>query len=289
MTAATTLGAALHDAAMRLRHAGTDDADLEADVLLRHALGMDDDRAHLIARLREPLDDAAAARFEALLRRRVAHEPAAYIVGFREFYGLKFACTPDALIPRPETELLVENALEWLGRADAPPRPLVVDVGTGNGAIAVTLAVHCAGARILAIDTSAPALRLARRNAAEHGVIARVALARGELLAPLREPADVIVANLPYVTEDDWPALAPEIRRYEPRDALVGGRTGTELIERLVAAAPGRMRPHALLLCECGDRQGEALRAAAARAFPRARIEVRRDLAARDRVLRIEQ
>ena len=289
MTSATTLGSVLHDATDRLRRAGIDDADLEADVLLRHALGMDDDRAHMLALLHEPISPDAASRFDDLVRRRLAHEPTAYIVGFREFYGLKLACTPEALIPRPETELLVEIALDWLAHLESSHRPLIVDVGTGNGALAIALAVNCPAARVIAIDTSAEALRLAQRNTAMHSVTTRTRLVRGDLLNPLRGPADLIVANLPYVSEADWDALAPEIRAHEPRSALVGGRTGTEAIARLLAQAPERLGARSLLLCECGDRQADALRIEAVRAFPDAWIEVRQDLAGLDRALYIER
>jgi release factor glutamine methyltransferase len=289
MTSVTTLGSVLHDAADRLRRAGIDDAELEADVLLRHALAMDDDRAHMLALLHEPIRPEAAARFDELVGRRLMHEPTAYVVGFREFYGLKLACSPDALIPRPETELLVEIALDWLSDLAPTSRPLIVDVGTGNGALAIALAVNCPAARVIAIDTSASALRLAQRNAASHGAAARVGLVRGDLLGSLRAPADLIVANLPYVSETDWDALAPEIRAHEPRSALVGGHTGTEAIARLLAQAPARLGARSLLLCECGDRQADALRIEAVRAFPDAWIEVRQDLAGLDRVLYIER
>lgn len=289
MTSVTTLGSVMHSAADQLRHAGIDDADLEADVLMRHALGMDDDRAHMLALLHEPISPEAAARFDELVKRRLGREPAAYIVGFREFYGLKLACSPEALIPRPETELIVEIALDWLARLEQPSRPLIVDVGTGNGALAIALAVNCPPARVIAIDTSAGALRLAQRNATMHGVAARMDLVRGDLLNPLRSSADLIVANLPYVSEADWDALAPEIQAHEPRSALVGGRTGTEAIARLLAEAPARLAARSLLLCECGDRQADALRIEAVRAFPDEWIEVRQDLAGLDRVLYIER
>lgn len=287
MTVTMTIGRLLYDATETLRRAGIEDANLEADVLLRHALDMDDDRAHLLARLNEPVEPTAAARFGELLHRRLAHEPTAYVVGAREFFGLKLACSPQALIPRPETEQLVELGLDWLARR--PPGPLVIDVGTGSGALAVALALHAPSAKVLAIDMAPGALRLARRNAVSHGVDSRVDCVRGDLLGPVRTPADLIVANLPYVSEGDWEALPPEMRAHEPRSALVGGRAGTEAISRLVAEAPPHLARSSLLLCECGDRQAKALRIAAGRAFPNARIEVRQDLAGLDRVLRVER
>ena len=288
MATVVTLGAELHEGAERLRAAGIEDAGLEADVLLRHALAMDDDRAHLFARLQEPIDSADVAAFDALLRRRIAREPTAYIVGWREFYGLKLACTPDALIPRPETEMLVEIGLAWLAKTATPAAPLIVDVGTGTGALAVALAAHCPQARVVALDTSTAALRLAAANARRHGVARRVDLICADLLAPLYVKADLIVANLPYVPQDDWLSLAPEIRRYEPRTALVGGPTGIETIVRLLEQAPTRASERSLLVCECGDGQGEALRVEAARAVPGRRIEIWKDLAGLDRVLYVE-
>jgi release factor glutamine methyltransferase len=288
VTVTRTIAGLLHEAAGKLRRAGIDDAELEAEVLLRHALALNDDRAQLFARLRETADISAVTSYRGFVRRRLAHEPAAYIIGSREFFGLKLECSPVALIPRPETELLVELGLEWLARRDRPARPLVVDVGTGNGALAVALAAHAPTARVVAIDTSSAALRLAQRNAARHAVDDRVRCLRGDLLGPLGRPADLVVANLPYVSEPDWHALPDEIRRHEPRSALVGGPDGTETIARLLEQAPAHLAARSLLLCECGDRQGDALRAEAALNFPGARIDVRQDLAGLDRVLRVE-
>jgi release factor glutamine methyltransferase len=290
MATETIVANLLYDGANALELAGIEDAQLEADVLLRHAMGLDDDRAHMLASFHEDVDATSAARFNELLRRRLAHEPSAYLVGYREFYGLKLECTPAALIPRPETELLVETALAWLASPEvALQRPLIIDVGTGNGALAVALAVHCPQADVVAVDISMSALRLARRNAERHGVAPRVSFLCGDLLQPLRATADIIVSNLPYVSATDWEGLPPEIRSNEPRSALVGGPVGTEAIARLVATAPVRLNRRSLLLCECGDLQADGLRMAAVAAFPEAWIEVRQDFAGLDRVLYIEQ
>ncbi len=298
-----TLAQALHDAQARLRSAGIEDAELEAELLLRHALGLS--RERLFARLQEPFAPEDARAYEALLRRRLAHEPAAYIVGHKEFYGLELACTPAALIPRPETELLVERALEWVkgqgsgvkaeeearDNEEGPaPVPLVVDVGTGNGAIAIAIAVHAPRVRVVAIDTSRTALALARRNAGAHSVAGPIGFVQGSLLTPFPRKGQigVIVANLPYVPTGLYRKLSPELREHEPEAALHAGRRGTELIERLLEEAPTLLRPGGLLLAEHAWNQGRRLRKAAQAAFRRARIETKRDLAGRERVLVVE-
>jgi len=291
-----TLARALHDARARLGSASIADAELEAELLFRHALGLS--REKLFARLQEPLGPEEARRYEALLRRRLAHEPSAYIVGHTEFYGLELACTPAALIPRPETELLVERALDWVkgqgrrakGEGPRAKEPLIVDVGTGNGAIAVAIAVHAPRVRIVGIDTSLAALALARRNAGAHGVAGRIAFVQGSLLAsfPRKDRFDLIGANLPYVPTRLYRALPPELREHEPEAALHAGRRGTALIEALLAQAPALLRPDGLLLAEHAWNQGGRLRAAAQAAFPRARIATKRDLAGRERMLVVE-
>lgn len=283
-----TLADALHDAERRLRDADIADPRIEAELLLAHALGCT--RERLYARLRDVLPSGAAAAFEALLARRLAHEPSAYLMGRREFFGLDFACTPAALIPRPETELLVELGLAWLHSRPATrdPRPWVVDVGTGNGAIAVSIAVHAPHSRVLAIDTSRAALELACENARAHGVAARIDFVQASLLDALRGPVDLIVANLPYVPAAAYRRLAPEIREHEPRAALLAGRRGTAVIEALLASASRRLRPGGLLLAEHAWNQGKRLGEAARAASPNARIETMRDLAGRERVLVVE-
>jgi release factor glutamine methyltransferase len=280
-----SVAAALRAAADRLTAAGVEDARLEAEALLRHALGAGVSRAQLLARASEPLEPTAAAAFEVALARRLRREPLAYITGSCEFYGLDIECSPAALIPRPESEHLVELALDWLCDA-APESPLIVDAGTGTGVLAVAIAVNAPDASVVAIDSSRETLRLARRNVARHGVAARVSLVAGDLLGPLRAGvADVIVANLPYVAEAEWDALQPEIREHEPRGALVGGARGTETIERLLAQARGALRPRSLLLCEIGATQGRAVETLAHAALPGSHIEIRKDMAGLDRVL----
>ena len=302
----TTLGAALASARRRLRRAGIDDADLEAELLLRHALstaaspsllaerGQGGEvapvsRAYLLSRLGQRLEPAAAARFEAYLQRRLAHEPSAYITGHREFYGLDFFVSPATLIPRPETETLVEAAIELVSARDVGAQHaaplLIADVGTGCGAVAVALACALPGATVLATDASSAALAVAATNAQRHGVADRIVFAQADLLAPLAGPFDLIVANLPYVQLSDWRRLPPEVRDHEPRLALDGGRDGLDQLRRLLRQAPSRLRAGGSVCLEFGAGQEAPLRALAAAAFPNASLAVKPDLAARPRVL----
>lgn len=278
-----TLAEVLHAAQRRLRAAGIDDAGLEAEVLLRHALGLD--RSRLFASPQDEIDDQRRREFDALVARRLAREPAAYVTGHKEFYGLDLETTPDALIPRPETELLVDEALR-LAPADEPF--VIADVGTGCGAIAIALAARLPKAVIYAIDASPAALALAERNAGRLLPAGRIRFLLGDLLDPLPEPAGLIVANLPYVKTSDWQALPPEIRDREPRAALDAGPTGTEVIEKLLAGAPRHLKDSGVLLVEIGWDQGDRVREMAERLFPGARVEIKKDLAALDRLLLVE-
>ena len=271
---------ALHRGAADLAAASADDARLEAEVLLAHALGID--RAHLLADLRSALSLEQAAAFDVLLARRRAREPLAYIVGHREFYGIEIECSPAALIPRPESEMLVDLALEEARHGRGEIR--ILDVGVGSGAIAIAIALNAANARVLATDVSDAALALARRNDGRHGVESRVELRNVDLLDGLGA-FDVIVANLPYVSESDWRGLAPELRDHEPKTALVGGETGAEIIEAMLRQAPPHLAPAGVLAAEIGASQGEAALRAARAAFPEAAACVIKDLAGLDRLL----
>ncbi len=273
---------ALREGARALR-AASDEAAFESELLLRHALGLD--RAHLYQLLREPLAPADEAAYRKLLERRLSHEPTPYIVGRKEFFGLDFEVTRAAIIPRPETETLVELAIAFVRQRQGTRRPSIVDVGTGSGAIAVSLAVNVPKASITAIDISEDALDLAARNARAHGVEQRISFARGDLLSPLVAAVDIIAANLPYVRTADWERLPPEIRDHEPRCGLDGGPDGLRVIARLLKDAPRLLRPGGTLFAEIGDEQGAEARRIASRAFPDAVIDVKPDLAGRDRVL----
>ncbi len=270
-----TLGAALREGMDGLR-AATDAPRLEAEVLLAHVTGLP--RAALLAHPDRPLGSGQRARYQALVRRRAAGYPLPYLTGRVEFYGLEFAVSPAVLIPRAETETLVDLAL-----ARRPQR--VVDVGTGSGCLAVALAVHLPTAHVIATDLSAPALRVAAANVRRHGVEERIRLIRCDLTAPLVGPFDLVIANPPYVARWEWPRLPASVRRYEPRLALDGGSDGLEVLRRLLAAAPRLLGAGGTLLVEIGAGQGAAAAELARAAWPAARVTIHPDLAGRPRVL----
>lgn len=257
------------------------EARIDAEVLIAHALGVD--RAHLYTRLTEPLPAAEETACRSLLVRRLNREPTAYITGQREFYGLELRVTPAVLIPRPETELVVDETLAFVRERSQDGRGLTIaDVGAGSGAIAIALAYHLPGAIVYAIDT-AP-LELARENARRHNV-ANIIFLQGNLLEPLPEPVDMIAANLPYVPTPVWETLPPEIRDHEPRPALDGGPDGLVLIRGLLQQAPSYLRPNGLLVLEIGSDQGERVQRLAREAFPGADVQIKPDLAGLDRLL----
>jgi release factor glutamine methyltransferase len=294
-----TISDALAWATDQLRLAG-DTPRLDAELLLAHVLGWP--RARLLAERREPLSDEQWSAFSALVARRRALEPVAYLVGHKEFYGLDFLVDRRVLVPRPETELLVELTLAAAAArprtkdqgpiegAEVPlvfgPSSLVIaDVGTGSGCIAVALAVHLPHVAVMAIDRSPDALDVARQNVIRHGVVERVWLLEGNLLAALGQPADLIVSNPPYTILDEIDA---GVRRSEPHAALDGGADGLEVYRRLLAAAPGKLRPGGAILLEIGATQAAAVSVLARQSFRGAEIQVHKDLAGRDRVVTIE-
>lgn len=270
----------------RARLAGTDEVEWAAKTLLAHV--RDCTLSELFLHRDRRLSPAQAAAYRALVARRAAHEPLAYLVGRRAFLDLELLVDRRVLIPRPETELLVERAA---ARARAWPAPRIADVGAGSGAIAIGLAAALPEAQVYALDRSPDALAVARENADRCGVAERITFLQGDLLAPLPAPVELIVANLPYVTEDEYAALAPGIRNYEPRAALVAGPDGLDAIRRLLETARPRLAPGAArtaILLEIGASQGAAVADLAARAFPEARVELIADYGGRDRVVEIE-
>jgi len=226
---------------------GASDAALDAEVLARHVLGWD--RASLLARSRDPEPSGFAGTFEALIVRRAGRVPVAQITGLREFWGLEFEVTPDVLVPRPETELIVEEAVAF---ARAHPCRHVVDVGTGSGCLAVAIARELPDVHVTGVDRSEAALAVAQRNAGKHGVSGRVSVRQGDLLEGMTISADLIVSNPPYVPDGDVGSLDPEVVEHEPHIALFGGPSGTEVIHRLLQQAGCRLAPHGRLVVEFG-------------------------------------
>jgi len=250
------------------REAGLENPRLNAEVLLGSVLRME--RIMLYARFEQPVGAPERARFRALVRRRVAREPLQYLVGGWEFYGRHFQLTPAVLIPRQETELVVGRCLELLD--PEAPGTWAADVGTGSGAIAVTLAAERPRLDVVAVDTSAAALEVAARNADRHGVADRVHLREGDLAAPVngalpggRVGVDLLVSNPPYVPTDDIKGLQPEVRDHEPRQALDGGPDGLDIVRRLVPQAAETVKPGGWLVLELGPGQAEAVAGIAGR------------------------
>jgi release factor glutamine methyltransferase len=237
------------------------EAALDAELLMRDVLAWD--RAAWITGRDGDASEDAAHTFDAAVARRASREPVAYIRGEQEFYGRPFQVRRGVLIPRPETELLIDEAVAVLA---GQPAPRVADIGTGSGCLAVTLALECAGARVVATDISPDALDVARANAVAHGVAGRVAFVETRLLAGVAGPFDVIIANPPYVPETDEPSLAPEVAAHEPRAALYGGPDGLRDLRAIVALAATALAPGGSLVMEIGVGQWPAVRAALAEA-----------------------
>lgn len=233
-----------------LKQHGSESPRLDAETLLAETLGCQ--RIELYTTFDSVPGDQVRTAFRQLVRRRAEGMPVAYLVGRREFYSLSFRVTPDVLIPRPETELLVVALLDLARKRPADREITVCDVGTGSGIIAVCAAKHLPAARVTAIDVSPAALEVARTNAAEHGVEDRIELVESDLFAavPAERRFDFIVSNPPYVRQSEVASLPPDVRDFEPRQALVAGERGTEVIESLVPQAAERLNPGGHLLVE---------------------------------------
>ncbi len=286
------VGRALLAASRRLREAGIESPQLDAAVLLSFVLGVN--KAWLYAHPTRRLSEVEIARFEDLVRRRMRHEPVAYLVGYKSFYGLDITVDRRVLIPRPETELLVDRVLahvRFLIREGVQPR--VADIGTGSGAIAIALAVNEPELVVYATDISPEALEVAERNIWRYGLADQVQLLPGHLLDPVPEPVDIVVANLPYVPSGELARLPPQVRDFEPFLALDGGPDGLQVIRQLLetlATPEGRakLRPAATVYLEIGADQGEAAVALVQAILPDADTEVHPDLFGLDRILVIE-
>lgn len=239
-----------------------EDAAFDAEVLARHLLGWD--RAGYLARSREAVPAWFPQQYGEWLERRAGREPVSQILGYREFWGLDFEVTRDVLTPRPETELVVEEALACAcaTHAGGSTVHVVADVGTGSGCLAIILARELPGARVVATETSTAALAVARRNAARHGVGGRVAFVRCSLADALAGPVDLLVSNPPYASDADLAVLPPEVRTFEPEIAVAGGPDGLEPIRHLLYQAPRVLAPAGWLVFEFGAGQEEGVRAA---------------------------
>ena len=297
--AAITVSELVRTATERLAASGSDSARLDAELLLGQTLGID--RAGILAYPDAPVGADARQSFDAAVARRERGEPVAYIRGFREFHGLAIATDARALIPRPETELLVDAAItEIVNRLTAAPRPpgaptlRVVDVGTGTGAIAVSVLdtlrrrQMAEQVTVIAIDVSEDALQLARENAVGHGVADRMVFVEADLLPyHVEPPYAVVCANLPYVPSGELPDLAPDLA-FEPQSALDGGPDGLDVMRRLLDRLPDVTESDGVALLEIGADQGDAIVREVAQRLPDARCTVMPDLAGHPRLVRIE-
>lgn len=271
-------------AAAELEQAGIADARFEAEVLLRHATGLS--RAQLYANLADTLAEDAGAKLRDALAQRSGRKPLAYITRTREFYRLEFEVSPDVLIPRPESELIVDTALDHLKRARIR-NGRIADVGCGSGALGIAVARNARRMDLLCTDISREALAVAARNAGKLLTRRRPELVQADLLSGVLGPFQCIVANLPYIPEERLPTLEPEVARNEPRVALTSSKKGTELNLRLVAQLASRLAPNGVAVLEIDPGQEDEVAGAAHRLMPDAEIAILNDFAERPRAVRI--
>lgn len=260
-----------------------EDPDIDAETLLRCATGLN--RNEMYLEYGRELTGSETELLDSLIDRRLRGEPTSYIVGHKEFFGIDFEVNRSVLIPRPETELLVEKAIELARRREMS---LIADVGTGCGAVAVALATHLPQCKIYAVDISQDALEVASANCAGNGFAGRVRLLCGNLLEPIPEPVDMIVANLPYVKDEDWGHLPDAIKAHEPRQALAGGEDGLDVIKELLSTAKDKLRPGGVILIEIGYDQGAPVLKLASDILPRGQTALYTDLSGLDRLISIE-
>jgi release factor glutamine methyltransferase len=278
---------ALQSATQTLRRAGIAYASVEAELLLGHVLGMS--KTQLYTEPEKCLTSAETKHLRSLVQRCLDHEPAAYILGHCEFYGIDFRIDSCTFIPRPETELLVEEAVEVAHRISHSGEQIAIaDIGTGCGAIAISLALALPQAKIYATDISASSLRVAEMNCQRHAVSSQVELLQGDLLEPLSQPVDMIVANLPYIKDCEFKDLSPEIRKFEPTTALTGGEDGLDKIQQILEQMPGKLSHGGSFLLEIGQGQGRVVTSLIKSYFPQASIKLISDLGGIERVVKVE-
>ena len=276
----------IQDTHKKLESAGIPDARLEAEVLVMNVMRMA--RQSIFAEQETEVTGQQQAALDEFLERRYSREPLAYILGQREFYGINVVLTPAVLIPRPETEGLVEQALFMALMGMESTELTIADVGTGSGAIAINLAIHLPSAKIYAVDVQDAVLDVAAYNVRVHGVADRVNLAIGDLLDAVPEPVDLIVANLPYIPTDRIPTLQPEVQQ-EPVLALDGGPDGLDLVRRLLIQAEDKLNSHGIILLEIDPDQIPVVQKLALQHFPEGSTSVEKDLAGMDRILSIHR
>ena len=268
-----------------LMRTGSPDAQLEAEVLIRHVLRID--RATFFRDLEQPVTDCDMEHLDDLVNRRLNREPLNYITGLREFYGLDFEVSDSVLIPRQETELLVDTVIS-LARSRPKCEMKICDIGTGSGAIAVSVAVNLPSAEVMAIDISQRALDIADANRRMHGVYNRVSLRRGNLLEPVDWKPEIIVSNPPYIRRSDLSLLQPEIQ-YEPRVALDGGPDGLEVIRGLLRQSSDKVSTTGAILFEIDSSQKDSARMLSREYFPNSEISILDDLSGNSRAILIEK
>jgi len=266
-----------------LDKAGLETPKLDAQLLMADALGCK--RLDLFLQHDHPMKDSILQVMRESLKRRASREPLQYILGYSDFHDIRLNVSPGVLIPRPETESLVEEVIDRLKSLE---KPRIVDLGTGSGAIALALGKALPGARILAVDSSAEALVVARENAETLGLREQVAFRSGNWLENLDFEADCIVSNPPYLTEEEWASALPEVRDHEPKQALVAGDAGTADLKVIIDAAIERLAPNGLLALEMGIAHGPSMRDAAEKASY-SNVEVMQDHSQRDRFLFAEK
>jgi len=282
-----TIRQAIDSASQQLQHAGVEEPRRTASALLAHVLQKD--HLYLLTRSEEVLPESILEQFDHAVQRRMSGEPLQYITGHQEFYGLDFIVTRDVLIPRPETELIVEEVL----KRNRVPSPLIIDVGTGSGCIAIALAVNLPQAHLIALDISDAALAVAKVNAKQHGVDERIEFLLSDLLSALEErqpfvQADFIVANPPYVPQPEWKTLQREVREHEPPIALLSGEDATAIYTQLFLQSPRFLKPQGFLICEMGYGQYPAISNAIDKSVWHL-VDVVRDLQGIERTLVMER
>jgi len=269
-----------------LKTHGSDSPRLDAEILLAHARQCR--RIDLYTGFDSPLTDSEREKMRDLVRRRAKAEPVAHLVGYREFFSLRFRVTADVLVPRPDTETLL---VELLNAIDQQPTPQVLEIGPGSGCVCIAAAVNAPTSQWTAIEISPPALAIARENAATHKVAERIEFLEGDLFAPLSAARqfDAIVSNPPYIGDEEMPGLDPDVRLHEPALALRGGKEGLDVIRRLITEAPAHLKPGGWLLLEIGESQGPAVSELVERSSQYSEHRLVRDLAGHDRVLRAKR